>query len=153
MRALEGDARFPMLLCKFFLIILAYLFLSFFVCLFLDFFCTHILARQFHCVGCPSTYCFDCLPDEYSAQAPSNELHKQVAEKLERQGVGTKSYLFFSCSDSCTNEVESSESDSVVVVRMMTGAHDPMEDMTMKTHIVSASSNDCIAAYTSFSLG
>jgi len=45
------------------------------------------------------TYCFDCCPDEYSAQPTGTQAHKSLADKLERKGLSTKSYLFFTCNE------------------------------------------------------
>jgi hypothetical protein len=54
----------------------------------------------FHCQACPSTYCFDCCPDEYKDQPSKTKEHELVVKDLEVKGMtNMQSWLFFTCEE------------------------------------------------------
>ena len=60
----------------------------------------------FHCQACPTTFCFECCPDEYKDQPSRTKEHELVAKDLEEKGMtNLQSWLFFTCED-CVPVVE-----------------------------------------------
>jgi hypothetical protein len=62
----------------------------------------------FHCVSCPTTYCFDCCPDSYTAQPQGTARHQRLQASLQSRGIKSspKSFMFFTC-DGCSSSSSS----------------------------------------------
>ena len=64
----------------------------------------------FHCQACPTSYCFDCCPEEYKDQRSLEKCKFtgkfEVVKDLERKGLtNLSSWLFFTCVD-CVPQME-----------------------------------------------
>jgi len=60
----------------------------------------------FHCMTCPTTYCFDCAPDEYTEGGQSTSpAALALIEKLERKNMQSlKTMMFFTCRECKTRK-------------------------------------------------